>query len=345
MRFSKSANRTGAAIRARLLLSLALIAAATGFARADDYGPRGDVRELRFVAQRLLAQRARSDGIDPKTIAVPDVLVVGDAALLSWDYGMPLRYGSHGIMGLVRQEARWWDALDDVSWNQSDLCWDMTVSYPLQPASGARGTSRAIWLSYGLPAELVDRASGVPRLRRAIEPPTLEPPPHGRFAGLPPCMSGAIYDADPPRPAILRTGGIESRPRTTLSGYDILIHYTPNTSNGGDHFSQLYARVPTQAEIIPYPTTLHFISTSVMYFDLAIQGGKPVSFAPGTTIDIWFPFVLDDALNYDLTIGFAQEPIGPLYAKPFDNVLHYKLPGFTALPGQTLMAEIDGNWP
>ncbi len=158
-------------------------------------------------------------------------------------------------------------------------------------------------------------------------------------------MSGEMYDADAPRPAILRTGGIESRPRSALEGYDISIQYAPNTSGGRAYFSQLYARAPTHAEIIPYPTTLRFISTSVLYFDLTIDGPKPVTFAPGTTFDIWFPFVLDDTLSYDLTIGFANEPIGPLYAKPFDNVLHYKLPGFTALPGQTLMAEIDGNWP
>ena len=55
--------------------------------------------------------------------------------------------------------------------------------------------------------------------------------------------------------------------------------------------------------------------------------------------------MLDDTLKYDLTMGFAGEPIGPIYAKPYDNVLHYTLPGFTATPGKTLMAEIDGNWP
>lgn len=158
-------------------------------------------------------------------------------------------------------------------------------------------------------------------------------------------MSGAIYDADPPRPAILHSGGIESRPRTALEAYDISVHYAPNTSDGSAYFSQLYARAPTQAEIIPYPTTLRFVSTAVLYFDLTIEGSAPVTFQPGTTIDIWFPFVLDDMLAYDLTIGFANEPIGPIYAKPFDNVLHYKLPGFTAIPGKTLMAEIDGNWP
>ncbi len=158
-------------------------------------------------------------------------------------------------------------------------------------------------------------------------------------------MSGAIYDPDPPLPVIRSAGGVESRPRSVLSGYDVSILYAPNTSDGRNHFAQLYARPPTQAEIIPYPTTRRFISTSVLYFDLTIDGSKPVTFAPGTTIDIWFPFVLDDTLSYDLTIGFANEPIGPVYAKPFDNVLHYKLPGFTAVPGQTLMAEVDGNWP
>ena len=165
--------------------------------------------------------------------------------------------------------------------------------------------------------------------------PASMPVSYTHLVGLPPCMSGEMYDADAPRPAILRTGGIESRPRSALEGYDISIQYAPNTSGGRAYFSQLYARAPTHAEIIPYPTTLRFISTSVLYFDLTIDGPKPVTFAPGTTFDIWFPFVLDDTLSYDLTIGFANEPIGPLYAKPFDNVLHYKLPGFTALPGQT----------
>jgi hypothetical protein len=342
--FSKSANRIGAATRASLFLSLACVVAATGFARADDYGPSGDVRELRFVAQRLLAQRARAAGADPKAISVPDVVVVANSALLSWDYGMPVR-NSHGVMGLVRQEARWWDALDDVSWNQSGLCWNTTTAYPLQPAGGARGSSRAVWLSYGLPAELIDRALQVPGLRRAIEPPKPSPPPRDRgYLLRAVCPFDAIYGVEM-EPAISRTGGVTALPRSELSGYGITIHYTENTSDRTDRFARIYARPPTAAEIIPYPTTQRFISTSVAYFDLTIDSTKPVTFAPGTTIDIWFPFVLDDTLNYDLTIGFAQEPIGPVYAKPFDNVLHYKLPGFTAMPGQTLMAEIDGNWP
>jgi len=157
------------------------------------------------------------------------------------------------------------------------------------------------------------------------------------------CPFVAIYGIET-QPSITGTGGVAALPRSELSGYGITIHYTQNTSNGHARFARIYARPPTEAEIIPYPTTQWFISTSVVYFDLTIDGDKPVTFAPGTTIDIWFPFVLDDTLNYDLMIGFAREPIGPVYAKPFDNVLHYTLPGFTALPGQTLMGEVDGNW-
>ena len=106
----------------------------------------------------------------------------------------------------------------------------------------------------------------------------------------------------------------------------------------------VYARPPTDAEFIPYPTPAQYVPNAVLYFDLRINGTSPVTFAQGTTIDIWFPFVLDDRLNYDLTIGYADKPIGPIYARAFDNALHFVLPAFTVTPGRALMAEIDGNW-
>ena len=105
----------------------------------------------------------------------------------------------------------------------------------------------------------------------------------------------------------------------------------------------LFARPPTDAEFLPYPTVSNFVSTAVAYFDLTLNSTAPVVFSV-MSIDIWFPFVLDDSLQYDLTIGYADKPVGPIYAKPFDNVLHYVLPGFTATPGRPLMAEIDGDW-
>lgn len=160
---------------------------------------------------------------------------------------------------------------------------------------------------------------------------------------VPPLMADRFCGSAPG--AVSPLGGTLWQDPVFTAGYDITVRYAANNSSAKESFGPIYARAPTAAEIIPYPTTLHFISTSVAYFDLTVDGQKPIAFAPGTTIEIWFPFVLDDTLRYDLTIGFATEPLGPLYAKPFDNVLRYQLPGFTATPGRTLMAEIDGNWP
>jgi hypothetical protein len=337
-RFSKSASRTGAAIRASLLLSVALIAAANGFARADDFGPRGDIRELRFVAQRLLAHTARRYKSDPAATRISDIVAVKDAALLSWDIGT-----AHGLMGLLRQYDRWWDVLD--VYRSFVDCWDSaSTSYPLPGGmwlDDFRDPSPASLLRYGLPGDVVSAAaSHNDDIRTAT--PRAAPVSARSVTFRPHCMTE--YYGVKKIQAIEPAGGSLLSFRPDTAGYGIELHYAPNDSHGAA-FDIPYARSPTQAEIIPYPTTLHFLSTSVAYFDLTIEGAKPVTFAPGTTIDIWFPFVLDDALSYDLTIGFANEPIGPIYAKPFDNVLHYKLPGFTAMPGQTLMAEIDGNWP
>jgi len=270
-------------------------------------------------------------------IRITDVVAVDDAAVLSWDIG-----DSHGLMGLLRQYDRWWDALDVYG---SGDCWDGAMaSYPL--AAGIwqddfRDPSPASLLRYGLPDALVSVAAAHNDDIR-LNAPRAQPKALAGESFKPHCMTE--YYQLKKLQTIQPHGGSLKSDRSDTGGYLIELHYAPNDSHGAA-FEIPYARSPTKAEIIPYPTTLRFISTSVMYFDLAIEGDKPVTFAPGTTMDIWFPFVLDDTLSYDLTIGFAREPIGPVYAKPFDNVLHYKLPGFTALPGQTLMAEIDGNWP
>lgn len=293
---------------------------------------------MRFVAQRLLAHRARTAKADPAAIRISDVVAVKDAALLSWDIE-----AGHGLMGLIRQYGRWWDALE--VYRPSGDCWNGALaSYPLPGElwqDDFRDLSPVLLLRYGLPNDVVSAATAHNGDVRAAVPQTTS---HGARSGRwrPRCLTE--YFQPPQSQTIEPMGGSLVSFRSDTSGYEIALRYAENTAR--DAFFHIpYARSPTQAEIIPYPTTLHFISTSVMYFDLTIEGGKPVTFQPGTTIDIWFPFVLDDTLNYDLTIGFAKEPIGPIYAKPFDNVLQYKLPGFTVTPGQTLMAEIDGNWP
>ncbi len=285
----------------------------------------------------MLAHAARGWKADPGTTRISDVVVVKNAALLSWDIG-----ANHGLMGLIRRYGRWWDALE---YKHELDGWIDSASYPLALKCSLTAEPVPVagtLLDDGLPRDLIDVA-----LTHNTD---LQKPKLAGAANV--SSKGRI------RPTIMidrfcsrPVGGIEPGGGTLWqipsysSGYDITIVYGRNDARYATYARPLYARSPTEAEIIPYPTTLHFTSTAVLYFDLTIKSSAPVIFQPGTTIDIWFPFVLEDTLNYDLTIGFADAAIGPIYSKPFDNVLHYKLPGFTVRPGRTLMAEIDGNWP
>lgn len=306
----KSANQAGAVSSALLL---AAFAAGLAFARADDFGPRGDVGAVRFATSRLLAHSLRQLNVDPAGILVHDAVVVNDAAVASWTAGK-----REGVLGFVRYGGRWWNALD---YRFRGAGWSDDAWFPLEPHCAQRSSPNPDaerLAADGLPDALASAAAEHIAIFRAPAPKMQRP-----------LMEDRLCERSPVQTA----------------GYLITIAYAQNNSPSGSPVQPLYARAPTLAEIIPYPTTYHFISNAVAYFDLTLDGSTPVSFAPGTTIDIWFPFVLDDTLKYDLTIGFADAPIGPLYAKPFDNTLHYTLPGFTATPGRTLMAEIDGNWP
>jgi hypothetical protein len=84
--------------------------------------------------------------------------------------------------------------------------------------------------------------------------------------------------------------------------------------------------------------------TDVFYFDLELNGTKPVSFQPGTKIDIWFPFVLDDSLSYRLSWVMDGQFSKSIHGTIFDNVLHFELPAFSIAPPNSLQAEVDGFW-
>ena len=78
------------------------------------------------------------------------------------------------------------------------------------------------------------------------------------------------------------------------------------------------------------------------FFDFDISGSQPVTFDAGTTVDIWFPFVLDDTLRYDVSLFTGDKAYGPYHGTLFDNVLHFELPAFTVVPGKGFQAEISG---
>jgi hypothetical protein len=146
-----------------------------------------------------------------------------------------------------------------------------------------------------------------------------------------------------PKIPVSAAGGVVHPERSQTGGYDVTLRYARNNAAPAAVLSQVYARPPTQAEFLPYPTPYRFVPDAVMFFDIMIEAPKPVSFDRGTVLDVWFPFVLDDKLKYSMSFSGDREPIGPVSGSVFDNVVHFELPGFTALPAQTIMGEIDGD--
>lgn len=309
------ARRVGSALNARIAAFGCLLFLLPGIAPARE---SGQVREVRADAERLLAQGARSLNADPKAIVISDAVVAGDQALLSYDIGT-----THGIMALVRQENRWWDAFDAT--RAGEGCWNWQTAFPLPPSSsapGASGAAAAILLRGGLSSQLIAATQSL-------------------NAGVRDMYWRACAQSVATAPVrVVPPGAALAPPRNQTNGYAIAVTLGAISEPAP---MALYARAPTAAEFLPWPAGYEFTSNAVCYFDLIVQSNAPVTFPAGTAITIWFPFVLDDTLQYDLTMGFTQPGIGPLYARPFDNALRYTLPAFTVAAGRTVMAEIDGD--
>ncbi len=278
-------------------------------ARPDDFGPRRDVAQVRSDALRLLAQRVRQSGVDPKNVKVTDVVVVRDQALLSWDSGK-----QHGVMGLLRNLDRWWGALDFESVDDIDQ----------RSLKGHGFTEEFVTVASAHNSDVAKSKTTAPN------------------AGATDKSHGPTGNDDPIQPA-----GATLWPwRQNTAGYDIHVSYTKNDASPGTKFARIYARAPTPAEMLPNPPPPRNWGgpTDVCYFDLEVGGAKPVTFQNGTKVDVWFPFVLDDQLRYRLSFVSAGKIYQPITGKIFDNVLHFELPSFAIAPGKAFQAEIEGWW-
>jgi hypothetical protein len=295
-------------------------------AAADDSGPRPDVGDVRASVHTLLVHRARP--LDPNTIAVSDVVVAGDHAVASWRYGQ-----NHGIMGLVRTNDRWWDALEQVQ--TSAQCWSSSRFYPLssEPVRAPAAPSSGALSALGFPEPLVAAAAQHNADVQAAN--ALSIPPGAKIACRP-----ATQVNDPPN--IDPRGGMYAVSRTGTAGYDLRFTYAGNDARNA-RFSLLYGRAPTHAEILAYPVPQIPGPNAVFFFDLAVASTTPVAFQRGSAIDVWFPFVLAPDLRYELTIDFIDPPMQLVRGSLYDNVLHFDLPAFTVKPGKTAMAQIDGD--
>jgi hypothetical protein len=234
---------------------------------------------------------------------VSNAVVRGDQALLSWSSGK-----TRGVMGMVNSADRWWDALD-LTANDPNSCWNAQTAYPIE---------------------------GVKDLDKFRDDARIHPPAPCAAASVPPAAGVRVNPSG---------GAIHPLLRKSTSGYDIAIAYTPNDAGADVKLTQLFARAPTHAEFAPSnpPAPGFGGADAVCFFDVGIGASKPVTFQPGTAVDIWFPFVLDDRLRYNLSFVSAGKPSGMIFGTVFDNTLHFVLPAFTIDAREPLMAEIDGD--
>lgn len=228
--------------------------------------------------------------------------------MLSWDAETHT-----GVMGLVRYLDRWWDALDESA--QNGCRWERIV-FPLTAHSAL--------------SPAMDAAANVH---------------NARFAALQSLQPCAAAEPSTPAPVPFSPGGAPIHPALqATSGYDLSLHLAASHVPPGTRVTLLYGRAPTAAEMLPAPTPPRDWGgpNDVFDFDVQIGGRQSVAFAPGSSLDIWFPFVLDDALRYRLSFLSAGKVTGPLEGSIFDNTLHFTLPAFTMAPGDPLTAGIDG---
>jgi hypothetical protein len=288
-----------------LLLALAVWPLAV---RADDFGPRHDVRAIRHDLPILLSTGAATL-TSISEIRITGVVIDGNGALAQYDLGVAAEYVAY----LERIYDRWW-LLESFS--------------PFQLTTDNVG-ERLFKLA----------ASNLPAVREATEP---TPTPFcGKGYACGGLISGVtqVTPGSPsPRSLTFRDNGV--RQRIDWDTYRAWITPAASDADADATIADIKARKPTQAESWANPPG----GNSYFFFSGTVQAKHPVHVQAGTTIEVWFPFVLDPSLRYSLTIAAPNAmSLGPVAGTLKDNTLHFVLPAFTAPPGADLMGEIESN--
>lgn len=303
-------------------LVFALLLSSTAGARADDFGPPKDVSAVKYDAARLLAYRVKQLGADPQRLVISDVVVTGPWAILSWSVA-----GEHGIAGFHRQRDQWWDVLEG---ERAYSVWIFNTAPPVvanyfTPYSAV---SADLLLDFNLPTPLVAEA----KIHNADVHASSAKATVGSADPGPNC------DWDFCLPLSNHGGNVQTVSRAASAGYRLNIAFSANTSTPQTKIKRVFVRMPTDGESTQ---TLH--GDAFVFFTVELAGPKPITFKPGTTVDVWFPHVLDAYRHYGLTAAMANAAFGPVRGTLADNTLHFVLPAFTVAPGDPVMFEIDGD--
>jgi hypothetical protein len=137
------------------------------------------------------------------------------------------------------------------------------------------------------------------------------------------------------RPACARCG---SNIWNSSDGFETTLTFDSATATWDPTFAIL-GRAPTVAEMPPTPHMNAFY-----FFSIIAKGAQPVTLKY-STLDVWFPYVLDAKQKYSLLLGFVNPNVEDVSGTLSDNTLHFTLPAFATVPGKDALGEIDGDFP
>lgn len=290
-----------------------LFFALTAVALADDFGPRRDVAAIRRDLPILLEASAPD-------ASIRDVVVRGDGAVVTWTHRDALWIGI-----LKRRFDRWW--LLKAFGSEPDgavFCCGGVYSPGDQYGPEPRflvelGVDPAL-------AELAKRHIAVVAAAAA-----------NGAAACPPGTFCPLTHADGYMINVLSFQHASALPPDVI--YHVTVAFAANDAAQKDRITDVNPRAPTEAESWLTPG-----GNAYAFFSGNVSAAQPVHVQPGTTIDVWFPFVLDPSLRYSLSIGVTRgAPMAPVTGTLSANTLHFTLPALVLEPGAELMGEIDGD--
>ena len=307
----------------RFVALLLLVSALPLAARADDYGPRRDIAAIRHDLPIIERQAEMYPGV-VRSVAIDSVIVDEGDALAQWhDTGTDER----AIARLNYKYGRWW-LLQSTSFGDRGylLAHCPPDSAPTPQFLIKAGVNPTLAALAGEHMPIVQEAT-------ALVSQYANDDPHYKI-----CSEVFHIDREySPEVLPFQTVG-----RRLIEGdqYHVMVQLAKNDADQEASIIGPQSRAPTEAESWANPPG----GNAYFFFSGTVHATKPVHVQAGTTIDVWFPFVLDPSLRYSLTIAAPNAmSLGPVEGTLTNNTLHFVLPAFTAPPGAELMGEIDSD--
>ena len=303
-----------------LVIAIAFVLAFGAVARADDYGPKRDVRAVRAALPVLMAARVRALGTAVQSIHADDVVINDKEAVADWSAGI-----QGGIVGFVRRYGLWWVS-GQVDRDEPEPAGEI---YWYSDPPGALPTCQSSGAFEAAPDYLVRELKlGTATLSLAQTHIAAIAQDAARESAWRKLHPGGLIPYGIQRDCF--TVGNKPTYADTSAGYRVELTLPSPENLDIAHFT---GRAPTLAE---------FSGAGSVYFFSFNIGGDAAVRVTGAALDVWCPFVLDPHARYTLTLTDANPEIGPLVGALRDNTLHFELPPFTATPSSSVMGKLDG---